>query len=223
MKKGQGPGTRDQGQRYAALIEEAKRHFKGARGSHGWDHVERVVCLAERIGRVEGADMAILLPAAILHDIGRKAEDDSKGKKDHAAIGAALAAKILAKARFGEGVKQRIIECIKSHRFRGGNKPASPEAKILFDADKLDSLGAVGVGRAFLFAGEVGARLVNTGRLADARSYSSEDTAYREYMVKLRKLPARMLTGAGKRLARERNVFMRDYFKQFLKEAKHGP
>ena len=89
---------------------------------------------------------------------------------------------------------------------------------MLYDADKIDSLGAVGVGRAFLFAGEVGARLVNTENVFGTRAYSAEDTAYREYMVKLRKLPATMKTRAGKAVARERASFMKGFFREFVKE-----
>ena len=94
------------------------------------------------------------------------------------------------------------------------------EAKLLFDADKLDSLGAVGVGRAFLFAGEVGARL-HTGAAAAlrARAYGRGDTAHREWLVKLRHLPGRMLTPAGRRLAAERAAYTAAFFERLAAEA----
>ena len=82
--------------------------------------------------------------------------------------------------------------------------PETTEAKILFDADKLDSIGAVGIGRAFLFAGEVGARLHNKDRdLSPTKPYTKEDTAYREYMVKLRHSREKMLTKEGRRIAED--------------------
>ena len=206
--------------RYPELVKIARAYFKGCRGSHGWDHVERVRRLCERIGRKEKADLEILMPAAILHDIGRKREDDTRGRLCHATLGARDAAAILAARGYGEKEQRRIVSCIRAHRFRGRKKPMSLEAKVLYDADKLDSLGAVGVGRAFLFAGEVGARLVNTERIADTRSYSREDTAYREYMVKLRGLPASMCTRTGRIIARRRAKVMRVFFKRFIRETK---
>lgn len=106
-----------------------------------------------------------------------------------------------------------MVHCIETHRFRGNNKPQTKEAKVLFDADKLDSIGAVGIGRAFQFAGEVGARLHNGGiDIKQTQSYSKEDTAYREFTVKLRKIKDRMLTEEGKRMAEERHRFMIAFF-----------
>jgi len=73
----------------------------------------------------------------------------------------------------------------------------------------------VGIGRAFLFAGEVGAKLHNKGiDLAKTKPYTSEDTAYREYMVKLRRVKSRMLTKEGRRLAVKRHGFMEEFFKK---------
>jgi uncharacterized protein len=200
------------------LAAAAKRYFKGCRGSHGWDHVQRVVGLCKQLGRAEGAAVDILTTAALLHDIGRKQEDDSRGRRDHAKLGARLAGSLLREYSLTATERQRIVECIRTHRFRDGHDPVSIEAKVLYDADKIDSLGAVGVGRAFLFAGEVGARLVNERRIADSSSYSREDTAYREYLVKLRKLPAKLCTVSGRRIARERARVMREFFRAFRKE-----
>ena len=166
--------------------------------------------------------MDVLMPAAILHDIGRKAEDDARGRRDHAKTGAAWAERILARRRYAEATRRRIVECIRAHRFRGRQRPLSLEAKVLYDADKIDSLGATGVGRAFLFAGEVGARLVNSGGIKGTRSYTSEDTAYREYMVKLRKLPARLRTRTGRAIGRQRATVMREFFRAFARETGRG-
>ncbi len=105
------------------------------------------------------------------------------------------------------------MHCVASHRFRKGPVPESLEAKVIFDADKLDSLGAVGIGRAFLLAGEVGAKLHNPGvDLEKIEPYAEEDTAYREYMVKLRKIKDRILTSEG------RHAFMQEFFTRLNQE-----
>ena len=92
---------------------------------------------------------------------------------------------------------------------------ATIEAKIVYDADKLDSLGAFGIARAFHFAGRIGAVLHNTEQAAlESKAYSREDSAYREYLVKLKTLPDRMMTVAGVKIARERAGYMRDFFER---------
>ena len=118
-----------------------------------------------------------------------------------------------------EEKKKNILHCIRSHRFRGDCTPETREAKVLFDADKLDAIGAVGVARAFLFAGEVGAKLHNArADIAVTRPYTEEDTGYREFKVKLERIRGRMLTEAGKRLAAGRHAFMVSFFERFLQE-----
>jgi len=197
----------------------AKDLFNGARGSHDWEHTLRVCRLCEQIGRVEGVDMDVLLIAAYLHDIGRSSQDVSKGTVCHAQEGAKMAEPVVDKLPLSENQKENVIHCIRSHRFRGNHSPKTKEAKVLFDADKLDAIGAVGVARAFLFAGEVGARLHNQDmNLENTRPYSIEDTGYREYKVKLCKIRERILTKEGRKLADERHGFMEEFFNRFLKE-----
>ncbi len=189
--------------------------------SHGWDHVRRVHEMCLKMGKKEKADLLILSLAALLHDIGRKEEQASKGSICHARVGAQKAGKILSQLGVSRTVRKEVLACIRSHRFRGKQFPKSLEAKILFDADKLDSIGAVGIGRAFLFAGEVGARLHNSHKdLSKTVSYSREDTAYREFRLKLIKVKDRMLTPAGKSLAEGRHRFMVGFFKRLDAEWK---
>ena len=203
------------------IREIAKGHFSSARGSHDWEHTLRVCRLCERIGRAEGVDMEVLLIAAYLHDIGRASQDASNGAVCHAQKGAKMTESVVGKLPLSEKQKKNIIHCIRSHRFRGNHRPETKEAKVLFDGDKLDAIGAVGVARAFLFAGEVGARLHNPNmNIENTSSYSIDDTGYREYKVKLCKIRDRILTKEGRKLAAERHTFMEEFFNRFLKE--HG-
>lgn len=208
----------------AAITEEGKCHFEGARGSHGWDHTERVRALAIHIGRVEGADLHVLELAAVLHDIGRHQEDLSQGEVCHAEIGAKMAATILARHGVAPAMAHAVVGAIERHRFRKQSQPDTLEAKVLFDADKLDAIGAVGIGRAFLFAGENGAKLHNASGVDPLSfpAYGPEDTAYREFLEKLRHVHERMLTGEGKRLAKERHAFMELFFERMQQEIEGG-
>jgi uncharacterized protein len=197
----------------------AKSCFSDARGSHDWDHSQRVCNLCMHIGQVEGADLKVLEIAAYLHDVGRPHEDKSKGGICHAKKGADIARKLLAEERISAEQRANIIHCIRSHRFRGNHQPETLEAKVLFDADKLDAIGAVGIGRAFLFAGEVGAKLHNPSvEPANTNPYTEEDTGYREYKLKLSKIRDRMLTAEGRRMAEERHAFMEMFFRRFTEE-----
>jgi len=199
--------------------EMAHKHFQGARGSHNWDHTLRVCRLCEHLGSIEGVDLDVLLVAAYLHDIGRGSQDDSNGAVCHAQKGARMAEPIVAKLPLSEGQKKNILDCIRTHRFRGDRQPQTPEARVLFDADKLDAIGAVGVARAFLFAGEVGARLHSAAvNIEEAEPYSVDDTGYREFKVKLSKIRQRILTAEGRKLAEDRHVIMVEFFKRFLEE-----
>jgi uncharacterized protein len=203
----------------AAVRKDAQAFFRRARGSHGWDHTERVYELCLRIGRKEGADLDILRLAALLHDIGREEEDRSNGRICHAARGAVLARKILTAHRIPQAQAARVVRSIETHRFRGRLAPDTLEGKVLFDADKLDSIGAVGIGRAFLFAGEIGARLHDPRVMVrKTKPYTREDTAYREFLVKLTRIRVRMFTTEGKRIARERYDFMAEFFRRLNQE-----
>lgn len=213
------PPADPEGAAVQAAMRFAASVFAGARGSHAWDHTQRVCRLCERIGRVEGADMAVVRSAAFLHDIGRMAQDESAGVVCHAERGEQMARPLMKTFALSPARRENILHCIRSHRFRGEHPPRTIEARVLFDADKLDAIGAVGVARAFLFAGEVGARLhAPEMRPEETQPYSENDTGYREFRLKLSRVRERMLTAEGRRLAEERHRFMARFFERFLEE-----
>lgn len=205
--------------RLKQLDLEAKKMFSSAKGCHDWDHTERVLNLCIRIGEKEGADLDILVPAAVLHDIGREQEEKSKWKTCHAKIGAELARPILKKHGYSKKQIDQIAHCIQTHRFKNSLVPESLEAKILYDADKLDAIGAIGIGRAFVFSGEIGARVHHPDiTLENSEEYSRNDTAYRHYLDKLSKIKDKLLTEEGKAIAGLRHIFMEEFFDRLNQE-----
>lgn len=205
---------------------EAKKYFEGASGCHDWTHIERVRNLSIFIGKQEKANLAVLEIAALLHDIGRKVEMKNKGLFCHAEKSAEIAKKIFKKYNIDQTLAENIIHCIKSHRFRNSNVPETIEAKVLFDADKLDSIGAVGVARNFLFAGIAGSGNLYTGneqklsRSGEDHSFTKEDSAILEYEIKLKHIRDRMLSSTGKKIANKRHEFMEKFFERFWEEVK---
>jgi uncharacterized protein len=163
----------------------------------------------------EGADPEVVEIASLLHDVARDREEASHGEECHARLGAQEASALLVGMGAGRQLAGAVAHCIVTHRFRGGDVPGTPEARVLFDADKLDSIGAVGLGRAFLYAGEVGARLYNPEVRPERHAERGpEDSALREFVVKLAHVRLRMLTRSGRRLAEGRHAFMEVFFEQ---------
>lgn len=169
--------------------------------------------------------MAVVRIASYLHDIGRKEEMEGGGTICHAEKGAEEAVKVLADYDLDKKIKENIIHCILAHRSRNNHIPKTIEAKTIYDADKLDSIGAVGVARDFLFAGFLGnglytgneKKLIKSGK---DQSYTKEDTAVLEYYYKLRKVKSGMMTKTGKQIANERHKFMAEFFQRFDKEVR---
>jgi len=160
-------------------------------GSHGMDHTKRVVSLCRIIGKREGADLRILIPAALLHDIARPIEKE-KGLM-HEVEGARMAEEFLLSIAYDATLIPRIAQAIRTHRFTTMEKPAFLEAEILSDADKLDAMGAPGIARTFLRAGEYGGGI---------------DDAIAHFHDKLLRLHTTMYTATGQKIAQERHAFL---------------
>ena len=205
---------------FRRLAGTVRTKLERASGCHDFDHTLRVLRNAELLAEeLPAADLRIVRLAALLHDFARPEEMAAKGKLCHAVLGAELVRPLLAEAGFEPETVDRVSQAVLTHRYRANRIPATLEAQIVYDADKLDSLGAVGIGRAFLFAGREHARLHNTREEAlGSAEYSREDTAYREYLVKLSKLPGCMLTAPGRRIAGERAGFMHEFFDRLNSE-----
>jgi uncharacterized protein len=201
-------------------IEDARKYYTEDDPVHDFDHILRVLALAERIGAAEGADMAVLRAAALLHDVGRD-QAEAVGQ-DHAEFAATRARQILSTSP-PEKV-EAVAQAILAHRFRSGPPPQSLEGRILFDADKLDAIGAIGIARAFAYSGRAGRRLwAAVGddyleRWQQGRVEPGEHTAVHEFVVKLSRLRERLFTPTGRRIAAGRHAAMVQFFERLADE-----
>jgi uncharacterized protein len=199
-------------------IEQARRYYEGADAIHDFDHVQRVLALAERLAREENADLEIVRVATLLHDVARAQRD--RPVADHAQAGAEFARKVLT-GHPPEKV-EAVAHAVAAHRFRSGPAPRTLEARVLHDADKLDAIGAIGVARAFAFGGYKGQRLWADVPLdyRESQATSHEHTPIHEYQIKLSRIKDRLLTESARRLAEERHTFMVGFFVQLDQEVR---
>jgi len=198
----------------------AKTYFKKPVSGHDWFHIERVYQTAIEIGKVEEANMSILKPAALLHDIAKKKEDMGK-TKCHAQEGAKMAKKILNDLGYPKEKIKQIAYAIKVHRYKRQIKPKTLEAQILQDADRIDVLGAIGVGRIFSYGGEH-KRPMHNPKIPPQSYYDSNSaTTVNHFFEKICKLkPDTFNTKTGRQIANERYKYSRNFVKRFLLEWK---
>lgn len=204
--------------------EMARPWYPRGDAVHGFEHVLRVLRMAEHLASLEGADLEIVRAATLLHDAqGAATAGGEDGRLEHHQRSAAFARQVLQGQGWPEARIAAVEHCILSHRFRGASEaPQTLEAKILFDADKLDAIGAIGVARAIGHAALGGqpaysqpsARFLQTGEKEPGEVHS----AYHEYLFKLRKLPARLFTPAAQAIGARRQQVMEAFFEELRLE-----
>ena len=205
-------------------IETARSWYPASDPVHGFDHILRVFRMAERLAAEEGADLEIVRAAALLHDAqGSQTEGGEAGRQDHHHASSDFARQILESEGWTPDKIAAVQHCIRAHRFRDNTEePQSLEAKILFDADKLDVIGAVGVARTIAFDvvvnqpiySQPSQRFMESGEKEPGESHSS----YHEYIFKLSKIKDRLFTKTARALAEDRHQFMDEYFERLAAE-----
>lgn len=199
--------------------------------AHGFDHIKRVYNLCMEIAKGQDIDLQVLQAAALLHDIARVKEDeDPSCETDHALLGAEMAILILQKLGFPQEKTRKIQDCILSHRFRTPLRPQSREAQILFDADTLDGIGAIGIARSLVWIGRNNARIFekldiseyvreNMGGRIDGRvREKTRHNLYVEYQTKVKALKARLYTKKARDMASGRLRYYGNYLRRLEKE-----
>jgi uncharacterized protein len=210
----------------AITIEEAGAWYADADPVHDIDHVMRVYRLSERIARDEGADLEIVRAAALLHDSkGSAPGTEGSARAEHHITSALYAREILSKKRWPEDKILAVQHCIRAHRFRGDAEPPQTlEAQVLFDADKLDVLGAIGAARTIAYAAldnqptyaEPSPQFIQTGIKQSGEPHSS----YHEFLFKLQHVKERMFTKTGKYLAEARHNYLVNFYQQLQAESR---
>lgn len=203
-------------------IEQARGWYTGDDPVHDFSHVLRVYHMAERLAQAEGADLEIVRAAALLHDAEGSAPG-SQSRKSHHHQSADFARQVLEEEGWLSERITAVQHCIRAHRFRGdGETPQTIEARVIFDADKLDVLGAIGVARTIGYAAmnrqpfyaTPSAQFLETGVKEPGEPHSS----YHEYLFKLRKIKDRLFTPSARALAEERDAYLAGFFQRLAAE-----
>ncbi|MDL2225396.1 HD domain-containing protein [Eubacteriales bacterium OttesenSCG-928-M02] len=172
--------------------------------AHDKNHIYRVLYNALLIGAAEqAADQEILIAACLLHDIAREAQRQDKAV-DHALLGGEWAYDFLLEEGWKADRAERVKSCIQSHRYRADRHPKSLEAKILFDADKLDVAGAMGVARTLVYGGsfcEPIYRMDEKGEVRTVGTGEEPSSFFEEFNYKLRNIYDGFYTEKGRTLA----------------------
>jgi len=183
--------------------------------AHDRRHVYRVLNTALDIAAgMDTVEMDVLLAACLLHDIGRE-QQSANLELDHAQIGGEMAYQFLLTWQWPEAKARHVRDCIVTHRYRGSNPPRSIEAKILFDADKLDASGALGIARTLIYEGQVGEPLyiLDEGNSIITEGGGAEISSFfQEYHFKLKKVYDSFYTDRAREIARERQKTAIDFY-----------
>ena len=187
-------------------MDYARSIFEADASGHDFDHTMRVYRMAVRIAEEEGTDLQSVSLAALLHDVDdRKISPETYENKDRAVF-------FLRENGMIEGEISRIVEIISEISFSAGNgTPSTLEGMCVQDADRLDAMGAIGIGRAFAFGGSRGRRMHDPVG-------TDTTTTIQHFYDKLLLLKDRMNTETGKKLACQRDAYLRTFLDEFYAE-----
>lgn len=189
--------------------------------AHDKEHIYRVLYQALDIGNTEdNVNFDVLIAACLLHDIGRK-EQFENPSLCHAMVGGNKAWDFLMANGFAPDFARQVKHCIQTHRYRKDNRPQSLEAKILFDADKLDVTGAMGIARTLIYKGIVSQpiySLLPDGTISDGQD-DEAPSFFQEYKYKLENLYTNFYTARARDMARERQGAAVAFYNCLYREA----
>lgn len=204
-------------------IADHVRATAAADAAHDLSHVERVVTNAKRLGAREQADLAVVVPAAWLHDI-VSVRKDSPDRCRASAMAAAEAARLLRDIGYPEHLWAPVAHAIEAHSFSAGIAPETLEAQVVQDADRLDALGAIGIARCFATSGAMNRRLYcPEDPFGALHALDDREYALDHFPLKLLRLADTMQTASGRSEARQRADFLHQFLAQLRTELPGRP
>lgn len=202
-------------------VEFVKEKLKGAEAGHDWYHIERVWKLSRKIAAAEDCNQEVVELSALLHDIA-----DPKFHNGDESIAPKVAREFLESQQVSEEVIEKVLFIIKNISFKNrGEVPAELpiELKIVQDADRIDAIGAIGIGRTFNFGGFKNNPMYDPEiqpslNMSKDEYKKSNGTTINHFYEKLLLLKDLMNTEKGKEIAQQRHDYMLGFLDQFYKE-----
>ena len=197
-----------------------RKEFSDDSSGHDWWHIYRVWKNAIAICEIEQADSFIVQLAALLHDLDDWKFNESGDETPHRAKA------WLDSCSVDSAIAESVCRIIMHISYKGAgveNKMDSLEGFIVQDADRLDAIGAIGIGRAFAYGGYKSRMMYDPDSPpqmhASFEEYkNSKSATINHFYEKLLLLKDRMNTVTAKRIAEERHKFMEDFLSQFMLE-----
>lgn len=187
-------------------------------GAHDLAHLQRVWHNARTLHETEGGELDVLLAAVLLHDC-VSVEKNSPLRAQASRLAADKASTLLQEMNWPREKITQVAHAIEAHSFSANITPLTLEAKIVQDADRLDSLGMLGVARTFYVAGRMGAALYDP-QDPEAKHRDYDDTRFclDHFQTKLLHLAEGFQTATGQRLAQIRHQRLKGFMEQFKDE-----
>lgn len=186
--------------------------------AHDYLHILRVVTTAKHLTEAEGANWEIVMPAAFFHDYINVPKNDPR-RPYASQLSAEAALEYLKSVHYPEEHFEEIRHAIEAHSFSAGIKPTSPEAKIVQDADRLDSLGAIGIARCFATSTQMNRPFyAEEDPWAESRALDDKNYGIDHFFQKLFKLVDHLNTPAAKKEGEHRIAFIKTYLEQIKRE-----
>lgn len=206
--------------RFAAFLDTNSAQQDAA---HDREHIRRVVTNARMLATVEGADLAVVIPAAWLHDC-VAVPKDSPQRALASSMAATAASSFLAWSGYPPFHIPAIAHAIIAHSFSARVTPLTLEARVVQDADRLDALGAVGLSRCLMLGGQRGKPLyVPDEPFPHRRTPDDSASAIDHFYTKLLGLAATMTTQTGRQEAERRTRFLHQFIDQLASELGLAP
>jgi uncharacterized protein len=201
--------------RFAAFLAE---HESASDSAHDRGHVRRVVASAKKLAAAERADLAVVLPAAWLHDCVVIAKN-SPERASASRLAADRAGEFLRTAGYPAEHIPAIEQAIEAHSFSAGVAPQTIEAKVVQDADRLEALGAIGIARTLITGGANGTPFYDFSEPFPVTRVADDRTSIIDhFFTKLLKLADTMQTASGRAAAEQRAGFLREFLAQLGSE-----
>lgn len=196
--------------------------------AHGAEHVRRVLYAALDIAAHEqDVNLDVLICACLLHDIARKAQAEDRSIR-HPVKGAEMAHAFLLEHGFSEDFADHVADCIRVHSIHddsNGSHFGSIEAKILFDSDKLDVVGALGIARTLQYGAQHGEPLYSrdeSGNILDGSENTGRHSFLHEYHHDLRKTANGLHTARAAEIAAARRPIAEAFYNALLFECREA-